>query len=81
MVFFFTRHPSFKVKKAAIWNRLCVSLLFIYITNYITFIVPGCDYDRTKCNVQYVHVFLSIHISDTGRRKYLNSSRNSVDIR
>jgi len=39
-----------------------VSLL--YITNYITFIVPVCDYDCTKCNVQYVHVFLSMAISD-----------------
>lgn len=80
---FFICHPSFKVRKQQpeivyVW----VYYLYHKLYQIISFIVPVCDYDRTKCNVQYVHVFSKFAISDTGRRKYLkNSSRNSVDTR
>lgn len=52
----------------------------MHITNYITFIVPGCDYGRTKCNVQYVHVLLSMPISNTGRRGCPNRIRLAIPI-
>lgn len=52
----------------------------MYITNYITFIVPGCDYVRTKCNVQYVHAFLCLsRILDEESAPNRIRLRNPVD--